>query len=61
MEQKLLNSANVPSYRWFLTQEIHNKFSLLLCFRKKCPLPLSTSTTEKDTEYRSETKNIKFF
>ena len=38
-----------------------NKLSLLICFRKKCLLLVRTSTTEKDTEYRSETKNIEFF
>ena len=31
------------------------------CFRKKCPTLVRISTSEKDTEYRSERKNIKFF
>ena len=30
-------------------------------FQKKMPFTSGTSTTEKDTEYRSETKNITFF
>ena len=30
-------------------------------FQKKMPFTSGTSTTEKDTDYRSETKNITFF
>ena len=30
-------------------------------FQKKCLLLMKTSPTEKDTMYRSKTKNIKFF
>ena len=45
----------------FAFDDNENKRSLLICFSQKCHILVRTSTTAKDTEYRSEVKNIKFF